>query len=238
MDQDSREQYQHFLLHSNVATDLVEFREGGVLRMVSLVDRLRRRPVVGLHVLRARRVRRELRHLQHPVADPSAARSWRCRTSTSATGSPRAGRWPTRRRSGRSKAWSTVAGPSSSRPPARPAPARRRRRKRAFFRARSRVRVRAHGVRVSTRHGRRRRLPVGPAWVDLGRSGSRDWGHRAGQPQSAWVRSGLTITRVTSCSTTYWTETAVSASRNDRKSLIRRRGAICTICTRLPCLPQ
>jgi arginine-tRNA-protein transferase len=40
MDQDSREQYQHFLLHSNVATDLIEFREGGVLRMVSLVDRL------------------------------------------------------------------------------------------------------------------------------------------------------------------------------------------------------
>jgi arginine-tRNA-protein transferase len=40
MDQDSREQYQHFLLHSNVATDLYEFREGGVLRMVSLVDRL------------------------------------------------------------------------------------------------------------------------------------------------------------------------------------------------------
>jgi arginine-tRNA-protein transferase len=40
MDQDSREQYQHFLLHSNVATDLFEFREDGVLRMVSLVDRL------------------------------------------------------------------------------------------------------------------------------------------------------------------------------------------------------
>ena len=40
MDQDSREQYQHFLLHSNVATELVEFREDGVLRMVSLVDRL------------------------------------------------------------------------------------------------------------------------------------------------------------------------------------------------------
>ena len=40
MDQDSREQYQHFLLHSNVSTDLVEFRENGVLRMVSLVDRL------------------------------------------------------------------------------------------------------------------------------------------------------------------------------------------------------
>jgi arginine-tRNA-protein transferase len=40
MDQDSREQYQHFLLHSNVATELIEFRQGGILRMVSLVDRL------------------------------------------------------------------------------------------------------------------------------------------------------------------------------------------------------
>jgi arginine-tRNA-protein transferase len=40
MDQDSREQYQHFLLHSNVATELYEFREEGRLMMVSLVDRL------------------------------------------------------------------------------------------------------------------------------------------------------------------------------------------------------
>ncbi|MEO8136026.1 MAG: arginyltransferase [Betaproteobacteria bacterium] len=40
MDQDSREQYQHFLLQSNVTTDLVEFREEGELRIVSLVDRL------------------------------------------------------------------------------------------------------------------------------------------------------------------------------------------------------
>lgn len=40
MDQDSREQYQHFLLHSNVATDLYEFREAGELRVVSLIDRL------------------------------------------------------------------------------------------------------------------------------------------------------------------------------------------------------
>jgi len=40
MDQDSREQYQHFLLQSNVTTDLLEFRERGALRMVSLVDRL------------------------------------------------------------------------------------------------------------------------------------------------------------------------------------------------------
>ena len=40
MDQDSREQYQHFLLHSNVMTDLYEFRDEGGLRMVSLVDQL------------------------------------------------------------------------------------------------------------------------------------------------------------------------------------------------------
>lgn len=40
MDQDSREQYRHFLLQSNVDSSLVEFREGELLRMVSIVDRL------------------------------------------------------------------------------------------------------------------------------------------------------------------------------------------------------
>jgi arginyl-tRNA--protein-N-Asp/Glu arginylyltransferase len=40
MDQDSREQYQHFLIHSNVSTELYEFRVDGRLVMVSLVDRL------------------------------------------------------------------------------------------------------------------------------------------------------------------------------------------------------
>ncbi len=40
MDHDSREQYAHFLLQSNVATRLVEFREEGLLRMVSIVDEL------------------------------------------------------------------------------------------------------------------------------------------------------------------------------------------------------
>jgi len=40
MDQDSREQYRHFLLQSNVDTRLIEFRENGALRMVSILDKL------------------------------------------------------------------------------------------------------------------------------------------------------------------------------------------------------
>ena len=40
MDHDSREQYRHFLLQSNVRSNLIEFRDQGVLRMVSIVDRL------------------------------------------------------------------------------------------------------------------------------------------------------------------------------------------------------
>jgi leucyl-tRNA---protein transferase len=40
MDHDSREQYSHFLLQSNVTTKLVEFRDHGYLRMVSIIDEL------------------------------------------------------------------------------------------------------------------------------------------------------------------------------------------------------
>lgn len=40
MDLDNREQFGHFLLQSHVDTRLVEFRDDGVLRMVSVIDRL------------------------------------------------------------------------------------------------------------------------------------------------------------------------------------------------------
>ena len=38
MEKDSREQYRNFLLHSHVDSLLVEFRENGMLRMVSIID--------------------------------------------------------------------------------------------------------------------------------------------------------------------------------------------------------
>lgn len=38
MDEDSREQYAHFLLQTHVDSRLVEFREGDLLRMVSIID--------------------------------------------------------------------------------------------------------------------------------------------------------------------------------------------------------
>ena len=38
MDEDSREQYAHFLLQTHVDSRLVEFREGEILRMVSIID--------------------------------------------------------------------------------------------------------------------------------------------------------------------------------------------------------
>lgn len=41
MDQDNRDQYSQFLLHSHVESFLIEYREEGTLRMVSLVDRVR-----------------------------------------------------------------------------------------------------------------------------------------------------------------------------------------------------
>ena len=40
MDQDSRDQYAHFLLQTHVDSLLIEFREEGMLRMVSIIDLL------------------------------------------------------------------------------------------------------------------------------------------------------------------------------------------------------
>ena len=40
MDQDSRDQYSHFLLQSRISTRLVEFRDAGKLVMVSIIDQL------------------------------------------------------------------------------------------------------------------------------------------------------------------------------------------------------
>ena len=40
MDQDNRDQYAHFLLQSHVNSRLIEFRENGELRMVSIIDLL------------------------------------------------------------------------------------------------------------------------------------------------------------------------------------------------------
>ena len=38
MDGDNREQYSHFLLQTHIETRLIEFRENGVLRIVSIID--------------------------------------------------------------------------------------------------------------------------------------------------------------------------------------------------------
>jgi arginyl-tRNA--protein-N-Asp/Glu arginylyltransferase len=104
MDEDSHEQYAQFLLQSRVDTRLIEFSEDGIVRMVSLIDVLDDGLSSVYTFYDPDVAERQLTAPTTSCGRPHNARRSACPTSTSATGLPKAAKWPTRPPSSPSKA--------------------------------------------------------------------------------------------------------------------------------------